>query len=245
MVSSIQGHFVAASWAIFLAALLDALDGTVARMTGTTSRFGVEYDSLCDLVSFGCAPALLVYQWALNPALFKLHFLQHPGPDEKTLTLGLLVSFIFLACGALRLARFNVSAGQRDPGFFQGLPIPGGAIMLSSMVLWFHRTGAANEHPNDILVVTLILVVSFLMVSNLDYFSLKHRSITKNNHPFETLVLFVLIATLVLIRAKTLLFPLGMVYITSGPIVTLVRYLTKGPVITEEEKIPEEEEQNK
>jgi CDP-diacylglycerol--serine O-phosphatidyltransferase len=108
IVSSIQGRFTPAAWAIFLAAILDALDGTVARMTNTTSRFGVEYDSLCDLLSFGAAPAVLIYQWALKPS--KFHLIQDFVADERTMSIGMVAAFVFLACGALRLARFNVSA---------------------------------------------------------------------------------------------------------------------------------------
>jgi CDP-diacylglycerol--serine O-phosphatidyltransferase len=222
IVSSIQGRFSVAAAAILIAAVMDALDGTVARMTHTTSRFGMEYDSLCDLLSFGAAPAVMAYLWALRPG--KLNQLPMVTPDEKTMALGMVVSFIFLACGALRLARFNVYAGQRDPGFFQGLPIPGGAALLSAAVLWHYRfPGSQPITPNGIFVVTLVLVLAFLMVSNLDYFSLKNRIIVKNNHPFETLVLTVLVLGLLIIKAKTLLLPLGLVYLASGPIVTVQR----------------------
>jgi CDP-diacylglycerol--serine O-phosphatidyltransferase len=221
IVSSIQGRFTLAAWAIFIAAILDALDGTVARMTKTTSLFGVEYDSLCDLVSFGVAPAVLVYQWALKPS--KLQLINKYVSDEKTFTLGMVVAFVFLACGALRLARFNVSTGHRDPGFFQGLPIPGGAFMISAIVLWYHRNLGVPLDPNPIFVVPLVLVLAFLMVSTLDYFSLKHRFITKNNHPFETLVLIILFLALIITKAKTLLLPLGLVYLATGPIVTVIR----------------------
>ncbi|MDR2351739.1 MAG: CDP-diacylglycerol--serine O-phosphatidyltransferase [Deltaproteobacteria bacterium] len=198
IVASIQEHFLSAAIAILFAAIFDALDGTVARMTGTTSHFGVEYDSLCDLLSFGAAPAILVYLWALKPGA--VPFTNLMTPDTKTMTLGMVVSFIFLACGALRLARFNVSAGLRDPGFFQGLPIPAGATLISAAVLWHHRFGIAKAiAPNYIFILFLVLALAFLMVSNLDYFSLKHRFITKNNHPFETLVLIILLPGVLII----------------------------------------------
>ncbi|MDR2350703.1 MAG: CDP-diacylglycerol--serine O-phosphatidyltransferase [Deltaproteobacteria bacterium] len=221
MVSSMQGRFQLAAWAILAASLLDTLDGTVARMTNTTSRFGTEYDSLCDLLSFGAAPAVLVYQWALKPSKLAI---AEVLADEKTFSLGMVVAFIFLACAALRLARFNVSAGQRDPGFFQGLPSTGGAAIMSAMVLWHFRPAAVPAaEPNHLFVLCGTLAIAFLMVSTLDYFSLKNKLITKNNHPFETLVLIILILGAVIIKAKTLLLPIAIVYLAAGPIVTLVR----------------------
>ncbi|MDR1578454.1 MAG: CDP-diacylglycerol--serine O-phosphatidyltransferase [Deltaproteobacteria bacterium] len=225
MICSIHGRFVSAAVAILLAAIMDALDGTVARMTHTTSQFGLEYDSLCDLVSFGVAPALLVYLWALRPNLLRLTHLV--SPEEKTISLGVMVAFVFLACGALRLARFNVFAGFRDPGFFQGLPIPGGAGVIASTVLWHYRFAGSPITPNGYLILTLTVVTAFLMVSNLDYFSLKNRIIVKNNHPFETLTLIVIILAVAIIKVKTILFPLALFYLASGFIVTPIRYFRR------------------
>ncbi|MDR1312361.1 MAG: CDP-diacylglycerol--serine O-phosphatidyltransferase [Deltaproteobacteria bacterium] len=222
IVSSINGRFAPAAWAIFLAAVFDTLDGTVARMTRTTSRFGVEYDSLCDLVSFGVAPSVLMYQWALRHV--NRGILSAVPSDDKTMTLGFVAAFVFLACGALRLARFNVSAGSRDPGFFQGLPIPGGAAIAAAAVLWHHRTpGAPPFVPDPALVLALTVVTAFLMVSNLDYFSLKNKVVSHNNRPFETLVLIILVLALVIFKGRTLLLPLGLIYLASGPVVTAVR----------------------
>jgi CDP-diacylglycerol--serine O-phosphatidyltransferase len=222
MVCSIHGRFIAAAGAILLATIMDALDGTVARMTNTTSRFGLEYDSLCDLVSFGCAPAILVYLWALRPNMLTLTHLV--TPEEKTLSLGVMAAFVFLACGAMRLARFNVFAGQRDPGFFQGLPIPAGAGVIASTVLWHHRVAGQPLTPNGYIILALTVLTAFLMVSNLDYFSLKNKIIVKNNHPFETLAVIVVILAVAIIKVKTILFPLALVYVASGFIVTPIRY---------------------
>ncbi|MDR2422800.1 MAG: CDP-diacylglycerol--serine O-phosphatidyltransferase [Deltaproteobacteria bacterium] len=219
MVCSIHGRFVAAAAAILLAAVMDALDGTVARMTDTTSRFGLEYDSLCDLVSFGVAPALLVYLWALRPNMLT-HLIT---PEEKTISLGVMAAFVFLSCGALRLARFNVFAGFRDPGFFQGLPIPGGAGVVASTVLWHYRLPGHAIAPNSFAILALTVATAFLMVSNLDYFSLKNRVIVKNNHPFETLAIIVFILAVAIIRLKTILFPLALIYLASGFVVTPIR----------------------
>ncbi|MDR1037960.1 MAG: CDP-diacylglycerol--serine O-phosphatidyltransferase [Deltaproteobacteria bacterium] len=222
IVSSINGRFSAAAWAIFLAAVFDTLDGTVARMTRTTSRFGVEYDSLCDLVSFGVAPAVLLYQWALRS--MNRGILSAVPSDDKTMTLGFVAAFVFLACGALRLARFNVLTGSRDPGFFQGLPIPGGAAIAAAAVLWHHRyPGAVPFLPDPALILALTFVTAFLMVSNLDYFSLKNKVVVHNNRPFETLVLIILVLALIIIKGRTLLLPLGLIYLASGPVVTVIR----------------------
>jgi CDP-diacylglycerol--serine O-phosphatidyltransferase len=221
IICSFHGRFTAAAGAILLAAVMDALDGTVARMTNTTSRFGLEYDSLCDLVSFGVAPAVLVYLWALRPNLLSLTYLV--TPEEKTISLGVMGAFVFLACGALRLARFNVFSGYRDPGFFQGLPIPGGAGVIASTVLWHHRLAGQPMAPNGYLILTMTVVVAFLMVSNLDYFSLKNKIIVKNNHPFETLAGIVVILAVAIIKVKTILFPLALIYLGSGFLVTPIR----------------------
>ncbi|MDR1607657.1 MAG: CDP-diacylglycerol--serine O-phosphatidyltransferase [Deltaproteobacteria bacterium] len=221
MICSIHGRFATAAGAILLAAIMDALDGTVARMTNTTSRFGLEYDSLCDLVSFGVAPAILVYLWALKPNLLTLTHLV--SPEEKTISLGVMAAFVFLACGALRLARFNVFAGFRDPGFFQGLPIPAGAGVVASAVLWHFRWPNMVVAPNGFLILALTVATAFLMISNLDYFSLKNRIIVKNNHPFETLAIIIVILAVAIIKVKTILFPLALIYISSGFIVTPIR----------------------
>jgi CDP-diacylglycerol--serine O-phosphatidyltransferase len=225
IMSAVQGRYMTAASFILVAAVMDGLDGTVARMTNTTSLFGVEYDSLCDLLSFGAAPAVLVYLWALKPSQLYLWFL--PNPEDKTLGLGLVAAFIFLACGALRLARFNVSVGHRDPGFFQGLPIPGGAALISAAVLWHHRLSDRIIPPNGPLILLLVIALAFLMVSNLDFISHKNQIFIKNNHPFETLVFFIILLAFLVIKAKTVLLPLGFTYIASGPIVTVVRRLRR------------------
>jgi len=212
ILASIDGRYSQAAWFIFISALCDGLDGTVARMTNTTSRFGVEYDSLCDLVAFGAAPAVLVYLWALTPADL--------GPQYPRL--GLAAAFIFLACGALRLARFNVSTETRDPGFFQGLPIPGGALMVAATVLWHYRAGYENK-PISFLIFGLVLVLAFLMVSSIDYVSHKNKIMFRNRRPFETLVIVVLLMGLIIAKNRSALLPIGLVYLASGPVVTLVR----------------------
>jgi len=216
ILASVGGRFDLAAWYILFAAICDGLDGTVARMTNTTSKFGVEYDSLCDLVSFGVAPSVMVYLWALTPdSLIAL--------DPYHNRLGAAAAFIFLACGALRLARFNVFSGVRDPGFFQGLPIPGGALMLAAAVLWHYRQGFPMS-PGGPAILILTLVVAVLMVSSIDYFSHKNKVLFRNSKPFETLVVVVLLMGLVIVKIKSALLPLGFLYLASGPVVTAVRY---------------------
>ena len=212
ILAAIDGRYSQAAWSIFIAALCDGLDGTVARMTNTTSRFGVEYDSLCDLVAFGAAPALLAYLWALTPGDL---WPQYPR-------LGVAAAFFFLACGALRLARFNVFSEARDPGFFQGLPIPGGGLMIAATVLWHFRQGH-EEEPSGLLMLVLVLALAFLMVSSIDYVSHKNKLLFRNRRPFETLVIVVLIMGLIIAKNRSAFLPLGLFYLASGPVVTAVR----------------------
>jgi CDP-diacylglycerol--serine O-phosphatidyltransferase len=181
-------------------------------MTNTTSRFGVEYDSLCDLVAFGAAPAVLAYLWALTPGDL--------GPQYPRL--GVAAAFIFLACGALRLARFNVFSETRDPEFFQGLPIPGGGLMIAATVLWHYRHGYENK-PSSFMILGLVLALAFLMVSSIDYVSHKNKLLFRNRRPFETLVAVVLFMGLVIAKNRSAFLPLGLIYLASGPVVTAVR----------------------
>jgi CDP-diacylglycerol--serine O-phosphatidyltransferase len=224
LISAINGRFMPAAAAILVAAVFDTLDGTVARVTKTTSLFGREYDSLCDLIAFGAAPAILMYQWVLKPD--KLQVFSAFTGETKTMSLGLVVAFIYLACGSLRLARFNITTDQRDPGFFQGIPITGGAVILCSAVFWHYR-GPQPAAPSSLFIIPLVLATAFLMVSKLDYISLKHRAVTRNAHPFETLVLAVLVLGILIIKAKTILLPICLLYMAAGPIVTLLR--RRGP----------------
>ena len=212
ILASIDGRYGQAAWFIFISALCDGLDGTVARMTNTTSRFGVEYDSLCDLVAFGAAPAVLVYVWALTPGDLGPHYPR----------LGVAAAFIFLACGALRLARFNVFSETRDPGFFQGLPIPGGGLMIAAAVLWHYRPGHESQ-PSSFLILGFVLVLAFLMVSSMDYVSHKNKFLFRNRRPFETLVVVVLLMGLIIAKNRSAFLPIGLVYLASGPVVTAVR----------------------
>ncbi|MBP1729339.1 MAG: CDP-diacylglycerol/serine O-phosphatidyltransferase, partial [Deltaproteobacteria bacterium] len=191
----------AAIW-IFAALVCDGLDGKVARATGTTSKFGVEYDSLADLVAFGVAPGLLMYFWALKPF----------G------RLGWLAAFLFVVCGALRLARFNVQVETVESKRFVGLPIPAAASMVAATVLFFQHTGLSSFKKPVILV--LIYFLAFLMVSSVKYYSFKDPELIKKQ-PFGFLVLAVLLLIIIAAEPAIMMFSLFVCYILSGPIAFL------------------------
>ena len=158
-----------AALAIFFAQFFDAFDGRVARMTKTQSDFGVQLDSLADVVSFGAAPALLVYKWALAPLGF----------------VGLFVAFSFAACGALRLARFNVLAARGDKGssrFFVGLPIPLGAGAIVALVIAHYRQfGSTTNAASRIPIALVVILLSFLMVSTIRYRTFKDLHLSRRS----------------------------------------------------------------
>ena len=224
IISAINGDYVRAATAILVAGVLDGLDGAVARATKTTSAFGVQYDSLVDLISFGAAPGLMVYLWSLN--VFG--------------RIGWAVSFLFLACGALRLARFNVTTSTRDPSFFQGLPIPGAAATIASTVLLFEQIDSSLILPSSAFL-GLVLLLALLMVSNLDYISLKNKGLFRSK-PFNFLVLTALVFALAAIRPRHFLFFFFITYVASGPIVTVLRRSRNRPKGEEtvEEETPAE-----
>jgi len=203
IISAVRHDFMAAAVAIIVSGVFDFLDGKVARLTQTTSQFGVEYDSLADLVAFGVAPGLLAYLWALEPF----------G------RLGWVAGFLYVACGALRLARFNVYSANRSSDFFQGLPIPGAAAMIATTVFFLHHFGQSGVIKHWAILV-LIFVLSFLMVSNFRYFSLKNPELLKSK-PFNTLVAATLVIALVAVRPQVVLFFFMLAYVVSGPILTV------------------------
>lgn len=200
IIASTDGNFVRAAWFILLSAILDGLDGKVARLTGTTSKFGVEMDSLADVVAFGVAPGVLMYTWALKPY----------GK------LGWLAAFVYVVCGALRLARFNVQVDTVESKRFVGLPIPAAASIVATCVLIFFELGGTGT-IKKISVLLLVFLLAFLMVSNIKYFSLKDPELFKRQ-PFKMLVAAIIIMILIVARPEIMLFTIGMVYMVSGPI---------------------------
>lgn len=206
VIAAVNGAINAAAIAILVAAIFDALDGKIARMTHTTSRFGVEYDSLADLISFGLAPGLMIYLWALKPL----------G------RLGWLAAFLFMVCGALRLARFNTQVDSVKSDYFVGLPIPAAAGMLAATVLLHHRLGIGSS-ANKILILMLIYILSFLMVSSIKFYSFKKPELSKKMN-FNVLVGAVLIMIFIAAQPAIALFSIGLAYIMSGPFGFLRKY---------------------
>ena len=161
IISGINGNYVAAAVAVVVAGVLDGLDGRVARLTNTQSDFGVQYDSLSDLISFGLAPALLAFNWSLVS-------LRDISPLAGKL--GWLAAFIFAACAALRLARFNTQAESSDKSYFQGLASPAAAGTLVSIVWFFEDQGVSGETVRWLILVVTVLL-GLLMFSRVRYFS--------------------------------------------------------------------------
>ena len=199
IIYAIRQEYLLSAYAIVGAAVFDLLDGRVARLTRSTSKFGAEYDSLCDLVSFGLAPGLLLYLWALQPF----------G------RLGWLVSFLFTACGALRLARFNVQATVVEKSHFQGLPIPMAAGIVASSVLAWQDLGW--DPQRSVLLLTMTVLLSFVMVSTFRYRSFKDLDL-RERLPFWYLVIGVGAFAIVAIWPEVMLFVLFMSYALLGAI---------------------------
>ena len=215
IISVMNGRYETAAWFILVATVFDGLDGKVARMTNTTSRFGVEYDSLADLVAFGVAPGLLMYSWALT-SFGKL---------------GWLAAFLYVVCGALRLARFNVQVETVESKRFVGLPIPSAAWMVAACVLLFYYLGGTDT-IKQISVVVLVYCLAFLMVSNVQYYSFKDPELVKRQ-PFGFLVLAIFIIVVIVARPEIMLFVFALAYVASGPVSALFGLVRKKKAPTE------------
>lgn len=225
LMSAVNQDFERAALAVLGSFFFDGLDGRIARATRTTSAFGVQYDSLADLVAFGVAPAVLVFLWAM-------------GGEGR---LGWLAAFLFVACGALRLARFNVLSQKGGVGYFKGLPIPAAAAVLATMVLFTRELGLSSDVLKPLVMVSLYCL-SFLMVSSIPYQSFKDLELVKQK-PFQTLVLCVLILVVVLAAPPVTLFLLSVAYAMSGPF-GLARGFVLGKrreAVPEKEKIVRED----
>ncbi len=206
VISSLQGNFVTAAWAIMLSIVFDSMDGRVARMTSAVSAFGIEYDSLSDLISFGLAPALMAYKWALEPF----------G------RMGWLATFLYLACAALRLARFNVSATVAAKSYFQGLPSPVAAASIATSILFYHELSL--ELPKQNYMLAMVLLLGSLMVSMIRFVSLKDLKVNREN-AFGILAVVTLVFVLLAIRPEITLFVMCVGYIAFGFVSNLVRLI--------------------
>jgi len=208
IVAAMGDRFEAAAVAIFVAMLMDGLDGRVARLTHTQSDFGVQYDSLSDMIAFGLAPALVMYVWSLS-TLGKL---------------GWLAAFVYTAGAALRLARFNTQVAIVEKGHFQGLPSPPSAALLAGFV-WVCDDYDISGQDFSVLAFLLTVIAGVLMVSNLRFKSFKDFDI-KGKVPFVAILIVVLIFVFISIDPPIILFSMASIYALSGPVVTVI-YLRK------------------
>jgi CDP-diacylglycerol--serine O-phosphatidyltransferase len=197
IIAADQGQFMRAAILLMLAAVLDNLDGRVARLTGTTSDFGLQFDSLADLVSFGLAPAFLVYQWGMT-ALGRT---------------GWVAAFLFLICGAMRLARFNTQPAS-DKSYFIGLPIPAAAIVIATLV--FYWPEPIEDRPLAIATLLLVLMLAGLMVSRLRYRSFKSLDTSGPWRSFLVVGLLALLLAMVAVEPRVSLLALALLYMLSG-----------------------------
>lgn len=202
IVMAVNGRYELSAIGIFCAMILDSCDGRVARLTHTTSEFGEQMDSLSDMVSFGAAPSLVVYVWALQ-GLGKL---------------GWLAAFIYCACAALRLARFNTNIGVVDKRYFQGLPSPAAAAIIAGFV-WIMTDVEVHATKVDWVAFTLTLFAGLSMVTNVPFYSFKERNFFIKKVPFISLVVVVLIIALVASKPAVVLFCVFMIYGISGYVV--------------------------
>ncbi len=206
IIAGMNDNFNAAGWAILIAAILDGLDGRVARLTNTQSAFGEQFDSLSDMVSFGVAPALIVFSWALS----------------SLGNAGWAASFVFMSCAALRLARFNVQVGAVDKRFFVGLQSPVGAGLVT-FVVWvcFHY----NIEPGfwiAVLVAILTVFTGLLMISNYRYYSFKDIHF-KGRVPYAVFLMAMVMLVVIAQNPHEVLLAMCVAYVVSGPIISLCR----------------------
>jgi CDP-diacylglycerol--serine O-phosphatidyltransferase len=200
-VSSMAGHFELAAVMIMVAFICDGLDGRVARLSRTSTQFGVEYDSLADVVAFGMAPAILAYNWALQPI----------G------TLGVAVSGLFVVCAALRLARFNVQTASLDKRRFVGLPVPGAAAMIAGLALAYSYFEFSSPRALCTAMVPITLALGGLMISRVPYPSFKGIDFRKRA-PIELMIGVLMVAALLFAMPQVTAFALAACYVLSGPV---------------------------
>lgn len=203
IVASMNGNYEKAAIAIFVAMIFDGLDGRVARMTNTQSEFGAEYDSMADMASFGIAPALVIYNWALS-SLGKF---------------GWLAAFVFVVAAALRLARFNTQVGVADKRYFQGLASPAAAAVIASIV-WVGSEYQINGHDFAVILAPITIISGLLMVSNFRYNSFKDVD-WKGKVNFVVILLIVLVFVVIAASPAELLCAVFLLYACSGPFTTI------------------------
>lgn len=211
IIAGMHGRFEAAAVAIFVAMVMDGLDGRVARLTNTQSKFGAEYDSLADMVSFGVAPALVMFSLALS-GLGKF---------------GWACAFVYVACAALRLARFNTQIDTADKNFFSGLASPSAAAVIAGVIWVCHDAGwVGSELPVEMAIASGLItgLVGFLMILNVPYHSFKGLDL-KGRVPFVVMILIVLLFGVVMMDPARVLLGGFMIYALSGPVAAAVKKL--------------------
>lgn len=211
IISGINGRYIAAAVAILVAAVLDALDGRVARMTHTETEFGVQYDSLSDLISFGVAPALLAFNWSLASL---------GGSGTLPGKLGWLAAFVYVACAALRLARFNTQAEFADKGYFQGLASPAAAGTLACTIWFFADQGIDGETVRWLIWLETV-ILGLLMFSTIRYVSGKTWP-RGDRIPGGWMIAIVLFIVLLAIDPPTMMMLGGLAYVVSGIVITFL-----------------------
>lgn len=212
IISAMNGLFEQAAIAVFIAMILDGLDGRVARMTNTSSAFGAEFDSLSDMASFGIAPSLVMYQWAYSDL---------SADGSLWAKVGWLVAFTYTASAAIRLARFNTQIGAMDKRFFQGLPSPAAAAVLMALVWLSERF----DYSDDYFVypaLALTLIAGLLMVSRFSYYSFKDLDLRKKV-PFMSLMAIIITFVFLSLDPPSILFAIFFIYMIHGPILALMR----------------------
>jgi len=219
IIASVQEKYFVAAVAILVSLVFDGLDGRIARFTNTTSKFGAEYDSLADLIAFGVAPSLLAYVWAMSS-------------DGK---IGWLAGFLFIACGALRLARYNIQIGIIESKVFNGLPIPAAACVIATTVIFFDFIGIEGKYHNSYLTYFVILL-SLLMVSSIKYYSFKDIRLYARM-PFSLFLIVVCILLFIYYKPEIMAFVIMVGYAISGPIWWAVKFGQKITRKAEEKKI--------
>jgi len=202
-IAALNENYNLAAWAIILAIVFDVLDGRIARMTKTTSAFGMQYDSLADVISFGMAPAFLCYSWILKPF------------DR----VGWMAAFLFLLCAALRLARFNATKSDIQGQHFIGLPTPAAAAVIASIIIAFEGLFGSRVHPG--FMVAIVYSLAFLMVSNIKYPAFKKFEFRKRVS-FSRFLLVILALYIMATIPKIAIFMISFSYIIIGPINILI-----------------------
>lgn len=226
IIASVQEKFFIAAAAILVSLVFDGLDGRIARFTNTTSKFGAEYDSLADLIAFGVAPALLAYIWAMSS-------------DGK---IGWMAGFLFVACGALRLARYNIQIGIIDSKVFNGLPIPAAASVIATTVIFFYFIGVEGKYHNSYLTYSVILV-ALLMVSSIKYYSFKDIKLYARM-PFTLFLIVVGIVLFIYYKPEIMAFVIMVGYAISGPIWWVIKFGKKIAHKEKEKKTIQQREQD-